>query len=233
VISENVLRREQAARRLCRLRRLTRVTLARIHPTERRCVLFTGIVEEVGTVVEVQLADPMKGLTIGAPGVLQDARLGDSIAVNGACLTVTALTPTTFAVGVVPETLRRTNLGGLAPGDAVNLERPLLPTSRLGGHFVQGHVDGTGRVLRVEPDGNALNVWIEADQNILQYIVEKGFIAVDGASLTVTRVDSRGFGVSLIPFTQSHTGPGIRSPHSLVNLEVDVLAKYVEKLVIH
>jgi riboflavin synthase len=204
------------------------------YPSKRRRPdLFTGIIEEVGIIASVDLDDPLNGLTIAAMRVLEDAHPGDSVAVNGTCLTVTSLTTNTFSVGVVPETLRRTNLGRLAPGDGVNLERPLLPTSRLGGHFVQGHVDGTGRVTRVEPEGNALNVWIEAEPPLLRYIVEKGFIAIDGASLTVTGVNPTGFGVSLIPFTQSHTGPGLRTPDSVVNLEVDILAKYAEKLVIH
>jgi riboflavin synthase len=115
----------------------------------------------------------------------------------------------------------------------VNLERPLQPESRLGGHFVQGHVDGVGTVRSVQPDGNALAVWIETEPAILRYVVEKGFIAVDGASLTVTGVDERGFGVALVPYTQEHIAPGVFTAGARVNLEVDVLAKYVEKLVVH
>jgi riboflavin synthase len=195
--------------------------------------VFTGIVEEVGSIVAVDIDSPFERLTIAANRVLNDARPGDSMAVNGACLTITNLAAESFGVGVVPETLRRTNLGSLSPGDGVNLERPLLPTSRLGGHFVQGHVDGTGRIVRVDEEASAVNVRIEADAAILRYIVEKGFVAIDGASLTVTHVDGGGFGVSLIPYTQMHTGPGIRTPGSRVNLEVDILAKYLEKLVIH
>lgn len=195
--------------------------------------MFTGIVEEVGRVVAVDFKSPLESLRIAATRILEDAHLGDSIAVNGACLTITALAPNAFSVGVVPETLRRTNLGSLSAGAGVNLERPLLPTSRLGGHFVQGHVDGTGRVSAVSPDGNALNIRVEADADLLRYVVEKGFIAVDGASLTVTAVDGGGFGVSLIPYTQENTGSGLQTVGARVNLEVDILAKYLEKLVVH
>jgi riboflavin synthase len=195
--------------------------------------VFTGIVEEVGRVVAVDFNSPLESLRIAATRILEDAHLGDSIAVNGACLTITALAPNAFSVGVVPETLRRTNLGSLSAGAGVNLERPLLPTSRLGGHFVQGHVDGTGRVSAVRPDGNALNIRVEADADLLRYVVEKGFIAVDGASLTVTAVDGGGFGVSLIPYTQENTGSGLQTVGARVNLEVDILAKYLEKLVVH
>jgi len=195
--------------------------------------VFTGIVEEVGQIMGADPASPLRSLTIAANVVLEDAHLGDSIAVNGACLTITDFDSGSFSVGVVPETVRRTNLGSLTPGDGVNLERPLLPTSRLGGHFVQGHVDGTGRVASVAPERTAVNVRIEADPSILRYVVEKGFIAIDGASLTVTAVDAGGFGVSLIPYTQMNTASGLRNPGAIVNLEVDILAKYLEKLVIH
>jgi riboflavin synthase len=133
----------------------------------------------------------------------------------------------------MPETLRRTNLGELSEGDPLNLERPLQPESRLGGHFVQGHVDGTGVVESVTPDGSALAVRISTTPDILKYVVEKGFIAVDGVSLTVTEVDDRGFGIALISYTQENTASGLKTVGHSVNLEVDVLAKYVEKLVIH
>jgi riboflavin synthase len=195
--------------------------------------MFTGIVEEVGTVVRVDPASPLQGLIIQADVVLEDARPGDSISVNGTCLTVTSLLSDRFFAGVMPETLRRTNLGELKPGDSVNLERPVLPQTRLGGHFVQGHVDGTGTVKSVTPDGNALSVWIEAPTDLLRYVVEKGFIAIDGASLTVTSVDEHGLGIALVPYTQEHVAAGLVTVGHTVNLEVDVLAKYVEKLVIH
>jgi riboflavin synthase len=195
--------------------------------------MFTGIVEEVGTVDRIDFDSPQDGLVIRASAVLEDARLGDSISVNGTCLTVTHLAGDRFTTGVMPETLRRTNLGHLAVGGRVNLERPVQPQTRLGGHFVQGHVDGVGKVKTVDPDGNALAVRIQTAPEILRYVVEKGFIAVDGASLTVTGVDSDSFGVALVPYSQEHLAPGLMTVGSQVNLEVDILAKYVEKLVIH
>jgi len=195
--------------------------------------LFTGIVEEVGTVRSLDIESPQDGLTIRARRVLSDAKLGDSIAVNGTCLTVTRLTDDQFTVGVMPETLRRTNLGRLHAGDVVNLERPLQPESRLGGHFVQGHIDGTGVVAAVTQDGSALAVRVTTSPDILKYVVEKGFIAIDGVSLTVTSVDDSGFGIGLISYTQENIAEGLKIVGQEVNLEVDVLAKYVEKLVIH
>jgi len=195
--------------------------------------MFTGIVEDVGTIRSVDLERPQDGLTIEAGIAIAGTREGDSIAVNGTCLTVTGLDEDRFTVGVMPETLRRTNLGLLQPGDRVNLERSLQPQSRMGGHFVQGHVDGVGTVASVLPDGNALAVRIDAGPGLLRYIVEKGFIAVDGASLTVTQIDDRGFGVALVPYSQEHLAPGITTPGHAVNLEVDILAKYLEKLVVH
>jgi riboflavin synthase len=195
--------------------------------------VFTGIVEEVGTVRSLDIESPQDGLTIRARRVLSDAKLGDSIAVNGTCLTVTRLTDDQFTVGVMPETLRRTNLGRLHAGDVVNLERPLQPESRLGGHFVQGHIDGTGVVAAVTQDGSALAVRVTTSPDILKYVVEKGFIAIDGVSLTVTSVDDSGFGIGLISYTQENIADGLKIVGQEVNLEVDVLAKYVEKLVIH
>ncbi len=195
--------------------------------------MFTGIVEEVGTVHSIDVESPQDGLTVRARLVLSDTRLGDSIAVNGTCLTVTRLDGDAFTVGVMPETLRRTNLGGLRPGDTLNLERPLQPESRLGGHFVQGHIDGTGLVSAVTEDGTALAIRITAPPHILKYVVEKGFIAIDGVSLTVTEVDESGFGIGLIFYTQENVADGLKTVGHEVNLEVDVLAKYVEKLVIH
>jgi len=198
-----------------------------------RELLFTGIVEEVGTVRSLDIESPQDGLTIRARRVLSDAKLGDSIAVNGTCLTVARLTDDQFTVGVMPETLRRTNLGSLHAGDVVNLERPLQPESRLGGHFVQGHIDGTGVVAAVTQDGSALAVRVTTSPDILKYVVEKGFIAIDGVSLTVTSVDDSGFGIGLISYTQENIAEGLKIVGQEVNLEVDVLAKYVEKLVIH
>lgn len=195
--------------------------------------MFTGIVEEVGVVRAIDLDQPQGGLVIAADRVVEHTQMGDSIAVNGVCLTVTELDSQGFAVGVMPETVRRSNLGSLTAGDRVNLERSLRLDSRLGGHFVQGHVDGLGRVVAVVPDGSALDVWIDTAPDLLRYIVEKGFVAVDGASLTVTSLGDDGFGVALVTYTQEHVAPGLYTPGHEANLEVDVLAKYVEKLVVH
>jgi len=188
--------------------------------------MFTGIIEEVGA---VRAAHPGK-LTISAIRVTEDTKEGDSISVNGACLTVTELSKDSFSVDVMPETLRRTNLGLLQPGDKVNLERALAVGSRLGGHFVQGHVDETGRVISITPEEEALLVRFEAPQEIMRYIVRKGFIAVDGVSLTVVECDSSAFEVSLVAYTQQTTNLAGKRPGDMVNLEVDIIAKYVERL---
>ena len=188
--------------------------------------MFTGIVEELGTVEEVLEG----GLRIRASHVLEDARIGDSICINGVCLTVTRIEDGVFSVDTVPETLRRTNLGDLRPGDPVNLERALRPSDRMGGHIVQGHIEGTATVERVEQDGPALMVYFAAPPELMRYIVKKGFIAVDGVSLTVVDRDAHGFSVTVIPATQQWTTLGRRRPGERVNLETDVLAKYVEQL---
>ena len=188
--------------------------------------MFTGIVEEIGT---VRAARPGQ-LLIAAQKVLEDTRPGDSVAVNGVCLTATALALDYFSVDVMPETLQRTNLGALRPGDGVNLERPLAVGGRFGGHFVQGHVDGVGRVRSVTPQGEALLLKFEAPPEIMRYVVEKGFIAVDGVSLTVVQYNSTSFGVSLVRYTLESTTLGVRRPGDTVNLEVDIMAKYVERL---
>jgi len=188
--------------------------------------MFTGIVEEIGS---VRAARPGQ-LTITAQKVLDDTRPGDSIAVNGVCLTVTELAPDYFSVDVMPETLQRTNLGALRSGDGVNLERPLAVGGRFGGHFVQGHVDGMGRVRSVTPQGGALVLKFEAIPEITRYVVEKGFIAVDGVSLTVVQCNSTSFGVSLVRYTLENTTLSVRRPGDTMNLEVDIIAKYVERL---
>lgn len=188
--------------------------------------MFTGIVEEVGRVKQVR-AD---GLTITAAKVMADLAPSGSISVNGACLTVTSRDDESFAVDLVPETLRRTNLGSLELRSPVNLERPLLATGRLDGHIVQGHVDGTGTIESIAPESGALLVTVRAARSIVRYIVEKGFIAVDGASLTVVDCDESAFSVSIIPYTRENTILGSNKVGDLVNLEVDILAKYVERL---
>lgn len=188
--------------------------------------MFTGIVEEIGAIRSV---GPGR-LTVSASVVIDGARLGESIAVNGVCLTITALEPSSFSVDVMPETLRRTGLGRLRPGSGVNLERSLQVGGRIGGHLVQGHVDATGRVLSLTPEGGAIVARFAAGPEVLRYVVEKGFIAVDGVSLTVVACDRSSFAVSLVGFTLSHTILGSRKIGDQVNLEVDIMAKYVEKL---
>jgi riboflavin synthase len=189
--------------------------------------VFTGIVEEVGEVV----ATPGTGLVIRAATVLEDAKLGDSINVNGTCLTVTAIEDGAFSVDTVPETLRRTNLGELRLGDPVNLERAMAAGGRMGGHFVQGHIEATGRIAAIEPEQEALLIRIEAPPELMRYVVEKGFITVDGISLTVVSRDAAGFTITVIPFTQQQTNLRVRAAGDTVNLESDILAKYVEQLV--
>ena len=188
--------------------------------------MFTGIIEEMG---RVDAAKP-HNLSISASKVLDDLSLGASINVNGACLTVTRLDQRSFDVDVVPETLRRTNLGSLASGSRVNLERPVPAVGRLDGHVVQGHVDGTGRIESVREDGTALSVRVALRPELLRYVVEKGFVAVDGISLTVVDCYRDGFSFTVIPFTRSETTLGLREVGDLVNIEVDILAKYVERL---
>jgi len=188
--------------------------------------VFTGIVEEVGIVRAAQHGK----LAISATKVIEDTNKGDSIAVNGACLTATELSGESFSVDVMHETLRRTNLGLLRPGDGVNLERPLAVGGRFGGHFVQGHVDDTGRVISATREGEALLLRFEAPQEIMRYIVRKGFIAVDGVSLTVVECDASSFKVSLVGYTIENTNLGGRKAGDMVNLEVDIIAKYVEQL---
>ena len=169
-------------------------------------------------------------LEIVGPRVVVDAKLGDSIAVNGACLTVVTLEAGGFAVDLAPETIRRTSLGDVAAGDPVNLERPLAVSDRLGGHIVQGHVDGAGRVQAIEPDGDCHIFRIGAPERLMPYIVEKGFIAVDGISLTVVEKGTSWFTISVIPYTLENTNLKGKSDGSRVNLEVDIVAKYVESL---
>lgn len=188
--------------------------------------MFTGIVEELGQVVAHQ---PGR-LTVRGPLVTSDARLGDSIAVNGVCLTVAEQEGDTFTADVMPETLRRTTLGELRPGDPVNLERAATPTTRLGGHLVQGHVDGVGTIRSRVPGQRWERVRVGMPAGLTRYVVEKGSVAVDGVSLTVTAVADDWFEVSLIPTTLRLTTLGNRAVGEQVNVEVDVIAKYVEKL---
>jgi riboflavin synthase len=193
--------------------------------------MFTGIVEEVGIMESLSEAAGGWSLTVKARTVLGETRPGDSIAVNGACLTVTTLAGDRFTVGLSPETLRRTNLGALRPGDGVNLERSLTMSGRVGGHFVQGHVDGTGEVRAFRPEGDSLWVTVGAAPDLLRYIVPKGYIAVDGVSLTVVDVFPDAFTFMLVAYTQQHITLPRRLADGRVNLEVDILGKYVEKFI--
>jgi len=188
--------------------------------------MFTGITEEIG---KVRLVRPNR-LVIAAGQVLQGMEVGDSIAINGACLTVTSFDDNSFSADVMPETLRRTNLGQLQIGDEANLERAVALGGKMGGHLVQGHVDEVGRVNSVTGDAEALIMRIEAPLDIMRYIVTKGFIAVDGVSLTVVAKDTSSFRVSLVKYTRKNTSLGHKRVGALVNLEVDIIAKYVEQV---
>ena len=192
--------------------------------------MFTGIVEELGEVVAVEDVGDSARVRIRGPLVTSDAGHGDSIAVNGVCLTVTDLVDGTFAADVMKETLDRSSLGALKPGSPVNLERPVTLQARLGGHLVQGHVDGTGTVLERTPGEQWEVVRIALPADLGRYVVPKGSITVDGVSLTVVEVDQTSFTVSLIPTTLAGTTLGTSAPGATVNLEVDIVAKYVEKL---
>ncbi len=187
--------------------------------------MFTGIIEEVGIVRGIS----PERLTVEAKKVLDGTKLGDSIAVNGACLTVISIGKDNFSVDVMPETVRRTNFGRLHYGDGVNLERAMPAAGRFGGHFVQGHVDDVGKVMSLRPEEKAVIARISAPAILVSYVVSKGFIAVDGVSLTVTDCDDFSFSVSLVTYTREHTTLGSTRPGDIVNLEVDIIAKYVEQ----
>jgi riboflavin synthase len=192
--------------------------------------VFTGLVADLGTVAEVHATGEGVRLAIESP-LARELREGDSVAVNGVCLTAVGLCGDRFGADVMHETLRRSSLGEAREGSRVNLELPVRAQERLGGHIVQGHVDGVGAVAAARDDGFARVVTIEADPALLRYVVEKGSIAVDGVALTVARVDEDAFDVSLIPETRERTNLGAAAIGTPVNLEVDIVAKYVEKLV--
>jgi riboflavin synthase len=194
--------------------------------------MFTGIIEEVGSVLSLAQAEGGWRLQIRGPLAAEGTAAGQSIAVNGACLTVIDANNGALSFGLAPETLARTNLGDLKPGDPVNLERALPVTGRLDGHIVQGHIDGTGRIESVTPDGDSLRYRISAPPELLHYIVPKGFIAVDGASLTVIDVLPGAFTFMLVAYSQKHLALPRKPVGSRVNIEVDLLAKYVERLVV-
>lgn len=192
--------------------------------------MFTGIVEEIGTVQEIQWGANSCRLTIIAQVVLKDVKVGDSIAVNGICLTVTTFSATSFTVDVMPETLRKTSLHHLRSGGRVNLERALQVGGRLGGHFVSGHIDGVGEIMALTQEDNALLITIDAPLQVMRYILPKGSVAIDGTSLTVVSCRDQSFVISLIPHTRSVTILGAKRVGESVNLEGDMIGKYVEKL---
>ena len=192
--------------------------------------MFTGIIEEVGHVKSLHRGAKSFTLEVEAEKVLEGTLVGDSIATNGVCLTVTSLTGHGFTADVMPETVSRTALGELVSGSPVNLERALSLQTRLGGHIVSGHIDGTGRIADRRQDDTALWLTIECDSKLLRYIIEKGSVTLQGVSLTVARVDARSFAVSLIPHTQAATTLHRAKVGDLVNIENDIIAKYVEKL---
>jgi riboflavin synthase len=193
--------------------------------------MFTGIVRELGRVAGIDGGDAGVRLRIAAPQTAASGvALGDSVAIGGVCLTVVAIDADELSFDAVPETMTRTALGRLAAGDSVNVEPALRAGEPLGGHVMQGHVDGTGSVRSVEPEGDGKRIWIDAADDMLRYCVEKGSVAVDGVSLTVADLDDTGFAIALIPHTLAVTTLGALAPGDTVNLEVDVLAKYVERL---
>ena len=193
--------------------------------------MFTGIVEEVGRVQRLWQIDGGWQLRVAAASVLADVQLGHSIAINGTCLTVTEFNSESFTVGLSPETLRCTNLGDLLPAAEVNLERSLAANGRIGGHFVQGHVDGTGVIAKKQPEGDSLWLTIEAAPDLLRLIVPKGYVAIDGTSLTVVDVTSTYFTFMLVAYTQTHITLPRKPAGDRVNIEVDILGKYVKSLV--
>lgn len=192
--------------------------------------MFTGIIEEIGKMKTIKKGAASALLTIEAATVLEDVHPGDSIAVNGVCLTVTDFTQNTFTADVMHETLNRSSLGSLRPGSPVNLERAMKADGRFGGHIVAGHIDGTGIITDIKKDDNATWYTIKAPDSIMRYIIEKGSIAIDGISLTVAEVTKDSFKVSIIPHTSAETTLSIRKVKDMVNLENDCIGKYVEKL---
>ena len=192
--------------------------------------MFTGIVEELGTIRSIQRGAHSAVLSIGASLVLSDLKIGDSVAVNGVCLTATSRDAGGFTADVMHETLNRSSLGALTVGSRVNLERAMAADGRFGGHIVSGHIDGTGTITAIRPDDNAVWYTVAASPELLRYIVEKGSITIDGISLTVAAVAADGFSISAIPHTAAVTTLGKKQVGDTVNLETDIIGKYVEKL---
>ena len=192
--------------------------------------MFTGIIEEIGTIKNINTNGVSAQLNIASNIVLEGTKIGDSIAVNGVCLTVTSLTSNSFTADIMAETLRRSNLGNLVPQSKVNLERAMIANGRFGGHIVSGHIDGTGTIIETKPEGNAIWVKIKTSSEILKYIIQKGSITIDGISLTVAKITDQDFSVSIIPHTAENTTLLQKKVGEVVNLENDIVGKYVEKL---
>ena len=191
--------------------------------------MFTGIIEEVGVVKNVTKGTSSFSMLITADVVASDLKLGDSVNTNGACLTDTTLNLNSFTVDIMPETMRKTNLGILKPGSEVNLERALMLSSRLGGHLVSGHIDGTGVIRQIKKEDNAVWITVKAGHDILRYMIPKGSVSLDGISLTVVHVDEVSFDVSLIPHTMAVTTLRNKKPGDALNIECDMVAKYIER----
>ena len=194
--------------------------------------MFTGIIEEVGSVASIRKGAHSCVLIVNASRVLEDVHLGDSIATNGVCLTVTSFTSHSFSADVMHETLNRSSLGSLHIGSPVNLERAMLAGGRFGGHIVSGHIDGVGTISSIKEDDNAVWYTVEAPSNILRYIIEKGSITLDGISLTVAKVTNSNFSVSIIPHTRAQTNLASKKVGDVLNLENDLVGKYVERLML-
>lgn len=192
--------------------------------------MFTGIIEERGIIKSIRAGGKSSRMVISAAKILEELKIGDSINTDGVCLTVTEFSSSSFTVDVMPETMLRSTFGKLKPGSTVNLERALRLSDRLGGHIVSGHIDGTGRLEKIRKDENAIWLSIVAEEPILRYIVEKGSVAIDGISLTIAKIDLHTFEVSVIPHTQAETTILIKKTGDAVNIECDIIGKYVEKL---
>lgn len=193
--------------------------------------MFTGIVEEIGKVVNIKKGAKSSVITVQGKKVFQNLNIGDSVAVNGVCLTVTTYSNDTFTADIMNETLNRSSLGSLGSGSYVNLERAMLANGRFGGHIVSGHIDGTGTIVKIQKDDNATWYTISTSKDLMKYIVNKGSITIDGISLTVAKVDDKSFSVSIIPHTNKETILSHRLVGDIVNLENDIIGKYVEKLI--